>query len=91
MDMSFGMDADEVALKVGRRLEGWESRRRSLMCRSGVRSSTCATAFASSAQLKQASTEYINPGDMFVVQYFFEYRSRLEFDGRRAKELLMSS
>ena len=89
MDTSFGTDAsigDEVALEVERRLEGWEDRRRSLVWDSGVGSLTYPTAFANSAQLKQASSECINPGNMIVVQDLFEYRSRLNFDGRHAKD-----
>ena len=91
MDTSFGTDAsirDEVPLEVERRLEGWEDRRRSLVWDSGVGSLTYPTAFANSAQLKQASNECINPGNMIVVQDLFEYRSRLDFDGRHAKDEL---
>lgn len=93
MDMSFGMDAsseDELALTVERRLEGWEGRGRSLMWDSGVGSLTYPTAFASSAQLKQASSEYISPGNMIFVGDLFEYRFRLVFDGRHGRELLAS-
>ena len=79
-----------MVLKVERRLEGLEGWRRSLMRDSGVGSLTYPTAFASSAQLKHASSEYIKPGNMIVVQDVSEFRFRIDFDGRHAKELLTS-
>ena len=90
MDMSVDTDAPGVVFKVGRELEGWEGRRRSCSWESGVGSLICPTAFAGSAQLKQASSEYINSSNMILIQDFFWYKCRIGFGGMHAEDPLMS-